>query len=957
MKKVLFLFFILISLSLKAQQPYAIELNENKSLPTNTVFNIYNDSKGFIWLATSKGLYRYDGTRFQVYKSIKQSSISGSDIKEDTLGRVWYQNFDGFLFYVRNNKLYALNQNIPIGYIPFGITSKFLFVVQKNGVDVFDIHTLSLIKTIPLSINIAEHTAVLNDSFYLISDDILYKIDDKLSVLKSDFFIGKKLHVKYIYPAEDSLYVISKLNETEKVYFFNENLDFEYTFSLPNIKYIQGSDFIDDIIWIHTTKGSYAYDKSGLMHFKKPILFDNSISKVIKDYRGNLWFSTINNGLLIIPDLNNHLINKHSSALTSLAKIKDGFLLGSNSGELLTTNNNFSSKRILHKISENLPTAFIYHDSIANNTFFANKGFYLVHNNNYKIAKNYDLALKDIVRLDHKYYAFSASSLCGIYKNPNASKHVKSQWDSIYNHFETSKYNDISGIINNVRGKAVLYDSLQSTIYFATNTGLFAYSKSGLHELKNQGNDFYATKLLTLKNKVYALSTKGNLFEITKNNHFINISKEYNIPEGDIQFIKHFDDLLLLACSHNIYTFSGNKLSKINFTNNLHSIYDAYLDNDVLIILTNDGIISLQLQAMSQPQKKIFHINNITINDSSIKINDLKNLKYNQNNLRIYFSLLDYVLNSSTVFYRINTGDWVHVNKTTRYLDFPSLAAGNYAIEFKIDDEVHPQKISFSISLPFWKTWWFYGLLTLIGVAIMYIYFKLKSRLMLRQIELLNEKITLEKDLRKSMLSTIKSQMNPHFFYNALNTIQAYIFKNDKQKANNYLAKFSKLTRIILEMSEKESVLLTDELDAIKLYLDLEQMRFSDDFSYVIEVSNQVKSEIIEFPPMLLQPYVENAIKHGLLHSNKEKVLKISINIENKTIVVMIDDNGIGRQKSAEINNLKNKKHQSFATQAIDKRLEILNKGRTEKITIEYIDKISQGISDGTTVILKIPLD
>jgi LytS/YehU family sensor histidine kinase len=199
--------------------------------------------------------------------------------------------------------------------------------------------------------------------------------------------------------------------------------------------------------------------------------------------------------------------------------------------------------------------------------------------------------------------------------------------------------------------------------------------------------------------------------------------------------------------------------------------------------------------------------------------------------------------------------------------------------------------------------------------------------------------------------------MNPHFFYNALNTIQAFIFTNDKTRANNYLAKFSKLTRLILENSEKETITLQDEINALQLYLELEKMRFSDTFEFSIQTNENLDSEFIEIPPMLIQPYVENAIKHGLLHLETNRMLKINFTFIDKLLTVTIDDNGVGRKRSGEINSMKHEKPKSFSSKANQSRLEILNKGRTSKIGVEYIDKITgNGVSAGTTVTLTIPI-
>ena len=174
------------------------------------------------------------------------------------------------------------------------------------------------------------------------------------------------------------------------------------------------------------------------------------------------------------------------------------------------------------------------------------------------------------------------------------------------------------------------------------------------------------------------------------------------------------------------------------------------------------------------------------------------------------------------------------------------------------------------------------------------------------------------------MLSSIKAQMNPHFLFNALNTIQSYIYLNDKESAIMYTSKFSDLTRNILEMSTKDTITLDEEIKSLTLYLELEKMRFEDTFNYEVNIDRELNRDYIKIPSMLVQPYVENAIKHGLLHKKNNRVLKLTFKKENNLVVIIIDDNGIGRKRSQELNKIKNRMHQSFAMEANKKRLEIL---------------------------------
>jgi len=170
------------------------------------------------------------------------------------------------------------------------------------------------------------------------------------------------------------------------------------------------------------------------------------------------------------------------------------------------------------------------------------------------------------------------------------------------------------------------------------------------------------------------------------------------------------------------------------------------------------------------------------------------------------------------------------------------------------------------------------------------------------------------------------------------------------------LSKFSNLTRSILEMSDKDEVSVAEEIKVLQLYLDIEKVRFNDDFEFSITY-NDFDIELFKMPSLLLQPYIENAIKHGLLHKVGHKLLLISFTKTPEMLRIVIDDNGIGRKKSMELNAIKNKKHFSFSTQAIEKRVKLLNEFAGKEISVEYVDEtVDMEQVNGTTVVIRIPI-
>lgn len=229
-----------------------------------------------------------------------------------------------------------------------------------------------------------------------------------------------------------------------------------------------------------------------------------------------------------------------------------------------------------------------------------------------------------------------------------------------------------------------------------------------------------------------------------------------------------------------------------------------------------------------------------------------------------------------------------------------------------------------------------------------------------KQNELLKQELqttNAEKKANESELKALKSQMNPHFIFNALNSIQEQFMFGDKLVANEQMSNFTMLTRQILTVSGKKKISLSTEIDILTKYLELEKMRFGSDFKYHISVHENVDDEYIKLPPMLIQPFVENSIKHGLLHKEGEKEIAIHFELDKSEnyLICVIEDNGIGREKSEEIKS-KNK-HNSFSTKSISQRLQLLNNSKKEQDVLKYEDLADEnGIRIGTRVNIKIYL-
>ncbi|GAB4291646.1 MAG: hypothetical protein Kow0068_16960 [Marinilabiliales bacterium] len=234
---------------------------------------------------------------------------------------------------------------------------------------------------------------------------------------------------------------------------------------------------------------------------------------------------------------------------------------------------------------------------------------------------------------------------------------------------------------------------------------------------------------------------------------------------------------------------------------------------------------------------------------------------------------------------------------------------------------------------------------TCIVIVFLFIYFKLKNRE-------LKKRIILEKELGQQKQKLLSAQMNPHFISNALNSIQKFFLKNDIEKANEYLADFGALIRIILENSQKDSVLLTEEIKFLELYASLEALRLNNKFNFNIDIPDEIDISDIKVPPMILQPFIENAIWHGIAPLDKLGEIKVSISkINDNTILCKIEDNGIGYTKSKDLNKKYQVKRKSYGVNLTKERLNLLNKSNKNLISLKIIDKSELGQNTTGTIV------
>ena len=250
-KKLLFLCFFLIGFSFRAQNfvPYYYHFTKQNGLPTETVYDIYQDKKGFIWISTEQGLYKYDGKNYISYTLDEQTSKSGSGITEDIFGRIWYSNFDGYIYYVENGNLKLFKPHIPVGYLKFAIINNSLFTIEDDGLVIYDITNGKKLKTISVNLKKLNSTHTDAKNFYIFADELLIVNEKNVRRIPLPEKL-KNFKAGLIQNTKNGLLLTSKY---EQVGVFFDNKSFK-TIDFPNeITFIQNSSFDGAENWLCTT--------------------------------------------------------------------------------------------------------------------------------------------------------------------------------------------------------------------------------------------------------------------------------------------------------------------------------------------------------------------------------------------------------------------------------------------------------------------------------------------------------------------------------------------------------------------------------------------------------------------------------------------------------------------------------------------------------------------------------
>ncbi len=983
------IFLLLIALRFQAQQFNYYTLSADNKLPSSEVYTILQDKKGFMWFATDRGVSRFNGTHLTNYTTA--NGLADNTVLrmcEDRKGRIWFASLSGEICYWENDTI----RKTPASDIVRKCTTSHgiiisiyadsadnIWITSNNQVMFFSmnnptrIHHLKAppsdpdVHSVVNLICLGEKNAAFISSSY---DPFVFLLPD---INKPVFFKGvlncgryaTKLDVHhYNFPIKEMNYPINKVSwavSKNETYYYSIN---NILFRIEKNKPVTFKKLDDIILKIYTDAKNglwIGFKGKGACYFKdsnweqQPIrLYDKvSVDDFCMDHEGGVWVATLEKGVFYIPSTSiltfsnipylNDDITFIGHAYNQVFFVTYDNKVGK--GEDLT----ITQDSLLTDLAEKNAGLF-YMKTIGDTTYLSFSHQLIRHSkdNKYTLSLSLNNNLRSGKRIvkdgTGKIWIVNNGGLGPI----NNLQNQATMFRSPYRIGSVIPYgNDL--LVGGKKGLALFKD-----YRFIDLNHLSPFLNGQITDMKTDSNGF--VWIATIGNGVLRLKGK-TVDQLTEKNglisticHKIAIDKQNNVWVGTNQGISYIT---------NNKSFPIKNISEKNGLSS-NEITQLSVENNHLWVGTKRGLNLLDIDEVTRPiNTSPAYLESITVNNN--KIGPFENrFDYNQNNFK--FSLLGLTFKDKgnhRYRYRLVNLDTAWQETESNELLFNNLAPGKYTLQFKvanIDKIWSKQSFSYSfvINKPFWLTWWFILLEIVALIGIVYLIILWRINIIKRKEE---EKLRINKLLAEYQMKALTAQMNPHFIFNAINSIQNFIIQNHSTLAYDYLIKFSKLIRLVLNNSKNNEITLQQELDTLGLYIELEQLRFKESFDYKLKVSKEIDTESLMIPALLLQPYIENAIWHGLMPLKDRKGrIQLTIEKNNELLNITIADNGVGRKASDQIKKkIVHKSHQSVGMELTGKRIELF--GQESEFSIQIIDNYDDNNNaTGTTVEIILPM-
>jgi hypothetical protein len=954
-------FALLLGAPVAGQLPIVQNFTTSDGLPSSTIFDIMQDETGYVWLATNNGLSRYNGLEFENFST--DDGLPDLDMIHFAEGRgdtVWCMGYNGSMAILVNGKITVdtgLNNLLTANFTAYmdkvyRDTLGYLWVAPRFGGLYKVDHDYNLMEVYGDDFSGGYSYIYFRD----FGEGYIMAIIEPPEGLKSE--------LPEFYHDGDSYFIRIKSVVPHLHRNFIRKGEGDYILSYyKHIYRINGGEIVKtrkselriiDIECDHQNNLWICYFTAGVQKFRN-CNFDRepetyfeglTVSRSFQDAERIMWFSTTNEGLYRINSFKYGVYSKSGGStrytVTSLAAGGGKVFFTSYNQRVFFVDVNKQKERLnrlpIFPVETNFYDLLIEGDTAL---WLLNSEYYKYTLSGEPMVGNEIVPGLIIEPLSNGRFLTTSQLGVYIWANGQLAGHSRQRTGSRI----------LSAIEDNERD-----------IWLGTLRGLYQY---------NDGEVMKYSKYPELEDaKITALGTAGRALVIGRDQGELLFLSEDTLQRIEPKTDRYFgninriceenDSLIWVATdaglvrlliektaplSYNLRTYqTGDGLSS-------NKINDLLIYDDKLWLGTNRGL--MVFRERNEPRSLLLPkvvITGFFVNNREIDQDGKMVFGPDENNIRIEFQGISQKGGNNIHYrYKLFDHDPQRVFTGNLYANFPNLDPGDYTFFVNAGDkdgnwnEV-PESISFSIERHFTDTALFYVLialavLLLIGF-ILYVIIRSEKR-----------KAALQQNLVLMQQRLLRSQMNPHFVFNSLLAIQAFIYKSNPKEAGRYLSRFARLIRMILNSSRKELIPLEEELSYLEYYLDLQKLRFKDAFDYKIEVAEDIHPDRIMLPPLLAQPFIENAIEHGLRSLDHKGEIIIRFKCEKATLVFQVQDNGIGISEAEKLKYDKGAPYESLGQKITVDRLRLLNKMHGQMVTFNIEERKSmEGKIMGTLV-------